>query len=64
MELNLVDEITTSDDLILQALKEKTVLALKYTTKKTWLQKLGKQAEESADNLLLKWLKQNPRSLY
>lgn len=64
MELNLVDEITTSDDLILQALKEKTVLALKYTTKKTWLQKLGKQAEESADNLLLKWLKQSHRSLY
>ena len=64
MELNLVDEITTSDDLILHALKEKTVLALKYTTKKTWLQKLGKQAEESADNLLLKWLKQNPRNLY
>ncbi|MFZ7276934.1 protease SohB [Avibacterium endocarditidis] len=62
--LNLVDEIATSDDLILQAIKDKLVLSVKYTMKKSLVQKLGKQAEESADNLLLSWLKRNERTLY
>ncbi|MFZ7198010.1 protease SohB [Avibacterium avium] len=62
--LNLVDEIATSDDLILQAIKDKLVLSVKYTMKKSLVQKLGKQAEESADNLLLGWLKRNDRTLY
>ncbi|MFU2078669.1 protease SohB [Avibacterium avium] len=62
--LNLVDEIATSDDLILQAIKDKLVLSVKYTMKKSLVQKLGKQAEESADNLLLGWLKRNERTLY
>ncbi|MFU2058348.1 protease SohB [Avibacterium volantium] len=62
--LNLVDEIATSDDLILQAIKDKLVLSVKYTMKKSLVQKLGKQAEESADNLLLGWLKRNERTLF
>ncbi|POY45398.1 protease SohB [Avibacterium gallinarum] len=62
--LNLVDEIATSDDLILQAIKDRLVLSVKYTMKKSLVQKLGKQAEESADNLLLSWLKRNERTLY
>ncbi len=62
--LNLVDEIATSDDLILQAIKDKLVLSVKYTMKKSLVQKLGKQAEESADNLLLGWLKRNDRTLF
>lgn len=62
--LNLVDEIATSDDLILQAIKDKLVLSVKYTMKKSLVQKLGKQAEESADNLLLGWVKRNERTLY
>ncbi|MFZ7158341.1 protease SohB [Avibacterium gallinarum] len=62
--LNLVDEIATSDDLILQVIKDKLVLSVKYTMKKSLVQKLGKQAEESADNLLLSWLKRNERTLY
>ncbi|MFU2089834.1 protease SohB [Avibacterium avium] len=62
--LNLVDEIATSDDLILQAIKDKLVLSVKYTMKKSLVQKLGKQAEESADNMLLGWLKRNERTLY
>ncbi|MFZ7237074.1 protease SohB [Avibacterium gallinarum] len=62
--LNLVDEIATSDDLILQAIKDKLVLSVKYTMKKSLVQKLGKQAEESANNVLLGWLKRNERTLY
>jgi len=64
LELNLVDEIATSDDLILQAIKEKAVLAVHYKQKKSLLQKLGKQAEESADNIVLNWTQSHPRSYF
>jgi len=61
--LNLVDEIMTSDDLLLQAMKEKQLIGVKYVVKKSLLQKVGKQAEESADNIALRWLKKNERTL-
>ncbi|PVX33448.1 inner membrane peptidase [Pasteurella langaaensis DSM 22999] len=64
LNLKLVDEIETSDDLILQAIKEKSVLAVHYKQKKSILQKLGKQAEESADNIVLNWTKFNPRTYF
>ncbi|TDQ59073.1 serine protease SohB [Mesocricetibacter intestinalis] len=60
--LNLVDEIATSDDIILAAIKEKSVIGVKYAQKKSLLQKFGKQAEESADNLLLNWLQRPNKS--
>ena len=63
LRLNLVDEILTSDDVLLQAMKEKRVLGLRYTVKKPLLQRIGKQAEESADNLLLNLLKKNGNTL-
>ncbi|OZN24172.1 protease SohB [Actinobacillus seminis] len=63
LALNLVDKLQTSDDVILDAIKDKLVLSVKYMTKKSLLQKLGKQAEESADNVLLTWLKRNQRIL-
>ncbi|TCK01800.1 inner membrane peptidase [Volucribacter psittacicida] len=64
IELQLVDEIATSDDLILAAIKEKSVLAISYKTKKSLLQKFGKQAEESADNLLTKLLNRQGKDFY
>lgn len=63
LALQLVDEIATSDDLILQAVKDKTVLSVRYTAKMSLVQKLGKQVEESADNLLLRWLKRNEHTM-
>lgn len=63
LDLHLVDEIGTSDDVILHALQEKRVINVKYIIKKSLTQKLSKQAEESADNLLLKWLKRNDHQL-
>lgn len=63
LNLNLVDEIMTSDDLLLQAMKEKPLVGVKYVVKKSLLQKVGKQAEESADNIALRWLKKNERTL-
>ncbi len=52
LELKLVDEITTSDDLILDKMKEKRVLAVKYRLKKSLIKKLGRQAEESLANII------------
>ena len=63
LNLNLVDEIMTSDDLLLQVMKEKQLIGVKYVVKKSLLQKVGKQAEESADNIALRWLKKNERTL-
>ncbi|TCP94698.1 inner membrane peptidase [Cricetibacter osteomyelitidis] len=54
LALQLVDEIATSDDLIMQAIKDKAVIGVKFARKKSLLQKFGKQAEESADNLLMR----------
>ncbi|QLB15498.1 protease SohB [Mannheimia granulomatis] len=56
IELNLVDEISTSDDLILQAIHEKEVIELKYKEKQNLTQRLGSQLEQSAENLLTKIL--------
>ncbi|KGQ71131.1 peptidase [Chelonobacter oris] len=64
LALGLVDDIATSDDVILKALSEKDVLEVKFTRKKSLMQKIGKQAEESSDNLLLRWLQRNSRTLY
>lgn len=52
IELQLVDEILTSDDLILEKMKEKHVLSVKYHLKKSLIKKLGHQAEESAVNII------------
>ncbi|ABR74635.1 protease SohB [Actinobacillus succinogenes] len=55
LALGLIDKIATSDDVILQAMKEKSVLELQFKQKKSLIQKLGKQAEDSTENLFLKW---------
>ena len=65
LELGLVDEIATSDDVILNALNgKKDVLEVKFIQKKSLIQKIGKQAEESGDNLLMRWLQRSNRTLY
>lgn len=50
----LVDEITTSDDIIVAACKDKTVLQIQYVQKKKLADKLVGVAGEVADNVLLK----------
>ena len=52
IDLKLVDEISTSDDLILEKMKEKDVVSVKYRLKKSLIKKLGHQAEESAVNIV------------
>ncbi|MDG2943959.1 protease SohB [Exercitatus varius] len=64
LALGLIDEIATSDDVILQAIKEKSVLELQFKQKKSLIQKLGKQVEESSENLLLKWTSESKRMFF
>lgn len=59
LALQLVDSLSTSDDLILNAVKEKEVIELKYRHKKKLSQRLGDQVEGHLENLLAKLLHKN-----
>ena len=59
LELQLVDELATSDDIILEKMKDKSVLSVKYKVKKPLLQKIGKQAEESIEGIIHRNLTKN-----
>lgn len=56
LALHLVDELSTSDDIILNAIAQKEVIEIKYCHKKSLTQRLGSQLENSAENLLAKLL--------
>jgi serine protease SohB len=62
-ELGLVDEINTSDDLIVSACKDKTVLAIHYVQKKKLAEKLGNSAAVATDSLLMKWIQRGQRPI-
>ena len=55
LDLSLVDELKTSDEYLMQLVKEAEVYEICYTQKKKLHQRLGMAAEESADRLLVKW---------
>lgn len=55
-ELNLIDEMMTSDEYISEACNEAEVYAVSYQKKKSMADKFGFSAEESLDRLLLRWL--------
>lgn len=59
LELQLVDELATSDDIILEKMKDKPVISVKYKVKKPLLQKIGKQAEESIEGIIHRNLTKN-----
>ncbi|MCW2485066.1 protease SohB [Candidatus Symbiopectobacterium sp. NZEC127] len=53
--LGLVDEIGTSDDLLVQEITTHEVLSVRYTRRKRLLDKIMGNAGESAERLLLRW---------
>lgn len=61
--LGLVDEIRTSDDIVVDACKEKTVLSIRYVQKKKMADRLAKIGGDAADNLLMKWLSRGQRPI-
>lgn len=54
LELQLVDDINTSDDFILAAFKDKAVFELKYHQKKKLSERIGKQMRLGVEHLLTK----------
>ncbi|WP_150539243.1 protease SohB [Actinobacillus vicugnae] len=63
LALNLVDEISTSDDLLLNAVKEKDVVELSFKEKKNLTQRLGAQMEQSIENIIAKLLNKSRSSM-
>lgn len=61
--LGLVDDIKTSDDLVTEACKDKTVLAIHYVHKKKISDKLAGVAGDAADNVLLKLINRGQRPI-
>ena len=53
-ELGLVDDISTSDDIVVAACKNKTVLSVHYVQKKKLADKLASVAGKVADSVILK----------
>ncbi|ACY51180.1 MULTISPECIES: protease SohB [Vibrio diabolicus subgroup] len=53
-ELGLVDDISTSDDIVVAACKDKTVLSVHYVQKKKLADKLAGVAGKIADSVILK----------
>lgn len=54
LALNLIDEISTSDDLLLKAFENKQVIEVKYQEKQSLIQRIGLQAEASVEKLFAK----------
>jgi serine protease SohB len=63
LALGLVDEIKTSDDLIVQACQNKKVLAISYVQKKKLTDKLAGVAGEAAENVFMKLLSRGQRPI-
>lgn len=59
IELALVDELSTSDDLILNALDSHDVIEVKYLRKKKLAQRVGEQIETRVENILTKLINKN-----
>ncbi|MFS1664590.1 protease SohB [Streptococcus sp. zg-JUN1979] len=60
-ELNLVDDIATSDDLILRDIQDKDVFLVKYQEKKSLVNRIGVQLETSLSRLFLTLTNQSGR---
>ena len=62
-EKGLVDEIRTSDDLILQQMPQKEVVSVRYTRRKKLVDKFTGSAAQSLDHLLLRWWQRGEKPL-
>ena len=56
IDLKLIDDITTSDDLLIQASKKSDVIKVSYQPKKNMAHKLTHSAAGAIESIALKWL--------
>lgn len=62
LELGLIDEIKTSDDIIVEALKDKNVYAVKYEIKRPLSDKLSVSLHGALDRFVLRWIQRSQQS--
>lgn len=63
LDKGLVDEISTSDDVILGLMKEYDVVQIRYALRKKLMDRLSSSAANSVDNLLLRWWQRGEKPL-
>ncbi|MCR6728139.1 protease SohB [Enterobacter cloacae] len=62
-EKGLVDEVGTSDDLLLNLMEGRELVGVRFTQRKRLLERFTNSAAESADRLLLRWLQRGQKPL-
>ncbi|EKM6361159.1 protease SohB, partial [Cronobacter sakazakii] len=62
-EKGLVDEISTSDDLIIALMAEREVVSLRYMQRKRLMDRFTGSAAQSLDRLLLRWWQRGQKPL-
>ena len=62
LNLGLVDDIKTSDDLIVQAVKDKDVFSVKYEIKKPLTDKLSISLHGALDKFVLRWIQRSSQT--
>jgi len=62
-EKGLVDEVGTSDDLLLGLMEEHELVGVRYAQRKRLMDRFTGSAAESADRLLLRWLQRGQKPL-
>ncbi|CCK14671.1 Possible protease sohB [Cronobacter universalis NCTC 9529] len=62
-EKGLVDEISTSDDLIIARMQEREVVSLRYLQRKRLMDRFTGSAAQSLDRLLLRWWQRGQKPL-
>ncbi len=62
LELGLIDSISTSDDLITKATKDKDVYSVKYEIKKPLTDKLSISLHGMLDRFVLRWIQRSSQS--
>ncbi len=60
-ELGLIDEIGTSDDLLLKEIESRDVIAVSFTQRKRLIDRFMVGAADGADRLLLRWWQRGQR---
>ncbi|HBC7434976.1 protease SohB [Enterobacter bugandensis] len=62
-EKGLVDEVGTSDDLLLNLMEGRELVGVRFTQRKRLMDRFTNSAAESADRLLLRWLQRGQKPL-
>ena len=62
-EKGLVDEVGTSDDLLLNLMEGRELVGVRFAQRKRLLDRFTNSAAESADRLLLRWLQRGQKPL-